>query len=376
MTAPAAHGPRRVVAAGLVAFLALGAAQGLYGPLIPELRHGLGVTAARAGLVVSVHFAGVVLGMGLWSLYGRRRSATTAAASLAGLALGALVIAVAGGLAPVLAAATLVGLCTGALNVGFNSLFARLPGPSGRRLSALSGCFAVGAVLGPAAAGLAGGTAAPFVAVAVAALATLPLLQRAAVAVVPHGPPRPSRRRLVAAVAAIMILYVALEASAGSWAATHLMGGGAAASAAAFWTAAFWGALAAGRLLTAWLLPRADPVAVILVALALAVIGAGALFGSWPEAGYVLLGLAIAPVFPMSVAWLVGGLGVGERLFAGFFMVAQAAPVAASAAIGVLVDASGPAAVSYALAALLAAALITVVLARRWTTSVAVTGPR
>jgi len=66
----------------------------------------------------------------------------------------------------------------------------------------------------------------------------------------------------------------------------------------------------------------------------------------------------------MTVAWLVAGLGVGERLFAAFFMAAQAAPVVVSAAIGLLVDAAGTSVVPFALTALLAAALVVALAAR------------
>jgi len=360
----ATGGTRRLVATGLITFLALGAAQGLYGPLIPELKADLGVTSGHAGLVVSLHFVGVVLGMALWSRYGRQRAAAAAGAALVGLGVGAALLAVAVSLAAVLGAAALVGLCTGTLNVGFNSTFARLPGPSGARLSALSGCFAAGAVLGPAAVGLLGGTGIPFAGVAIVALATMPLLRRVPAATVAGASRSALRRRLVIAVGAIMLLYVTLETCAATWAATHLIGGGSTASAAAFWTAAFWGALACGRLLAAWLLSRAEPSAVILASLILAGVGAGVLFSPHAAPGYVLLGVTIAPVFPMTVAWLVAGLGVGERLFAAFFMAAQAAPVVVSAAIGLFVDAAGTSVVPLALTALLAGALVVALSAR------------
>jgi MFS transporter, FHS family, glucose/mannose:H+ symporter len=101
------------------------------------------------------------------------------------------------------------------------------------------------------------------------------------------------------------VLYVGAEVSVGGWMPTHLERIGHGSAAAASLTSGFWCALAIGRLLVAPVAIRAPARRIVLAASSAAVLTLLlALVTPLAPVGYLLTGLAFAPVFPTGIVWL------------------------------------------------------------------------
>ncbi|HET8787793.1 MAG TPA: MFS transporter, partial [Actinomycetes bacterium] len=197
----------------LVLAAAVGFLLSLYGPSIPELRAAYGVGGGGSALVLSLHFAGAMTGIGWWGLERRLAPRTwlVVAATLA--AGGAVGIAFAPAWPVVLAAAFGLGVGFGVVVVEINVLFAEAFGErTTAMLNLLGACFGAGAILGPLAVAASGGYRLPFCVGAGAALASLALagdLPRTA------RPPAPAGDRPPFAVVwgfvALCALYVGVE---------------------------------------------------------------------------------------------------------------------------------------------------------------------
>lgn len=82
------------IVASCVAFVVIGALQALYGPAIPALREEFGISPAVAGLSLSAHFIGALLGVLVYHvLRGRLNNRTLLGASYVLMAAGAAVFA-------------------------------------------------------------------------------------------------------------------------------------------------------------------------------------------------------------------------------------------------------------------------------------------
>jgi fucose permease len=111
---------------------------------------------------------------------------------------------------------------------------------------------------------------------------------------------------VVALIAAVAVVYVGSEVSAGQWGPSLIRDRGASAATAGLWIAGFWLGLGGGRLVAAavagWLS------AARLLALSLAVVLLGALFLWWKPTlvvgnlGFVVLGIGMSAVFPTVVS--------------------------------------------------------------------------
>jgi MFS family permease len=236
----------------LVLAAAVGLLLSLYGPAIPELRDAYGVGGGGSALVLSAHFAGAITGIGWWGLERRLAARTWLVVAVVLLVCGAAGIAFAPAWPVVLVAAFGVGVGFGVVVVEINVLFADGFGErAAAMLNLLGACFGAGAVLGPLAVAATGGYRFPFCAGALLAVASLALTRDLPRTATP--PPGPGQDRpplgIVAGFVVLCALYVGVESGIGGFEVTSLRAAGLGAAAAASWTAGYWAALTAGRLL-------------------------------------------------------------------------------------------------------------------------------
>ncbi len=296
--------------AGFLTFALMGAVQALYGPALPGLGRLFGLPAATAGLLLSAHALGALLGvLGAGALEGRRMARWRVGGAALLLSLGALGV----GLAPLwplaLLGALTVGLGYGALTAGLNGLFARSFGArGGAMLSVLNALFGVGAVAGPLLIGaFSGDPRRPFLLVGAATALLLPLALRLddRGAPAPSSPHAAGRRPALLGFVALLALGVGLEASSAGWMASYLVSLGSAPARAANFTALYFVAFTAARLLAAPLSLRFAPSAMVLGSLGLS--AACWLLAAWPPAApaaVIVLGAGLASLFPSSFLWL------------------------------------------------------------------------
>jgi FHS family glucose/mannose:H+ symporter-like MFS transporter len=359
---------------GSCLFFSMGAAQAMYGPIFPELRAMFGLDAAGAGAMASAHFVGAFAGILLWSL-GERRGASrlmlTGSAAL--LVLGSLLIATAPSFALAQAGAAILGVGAGSITLGVHRLFVVLQGDRATApLNLVNAMFGAAAIVGPLAVGMVAGPARQylFVGPALLALITVPLAlaSPAMPAHAPggdpgHGPGGPTARgrgdRAVMIVfMALFLLYVATESSIGAWETSYLLARGYSDMASASWTSAFWAGIAAGRMLAVPVSLRVSPRWMVVLCLGLAVVALLGTRGAGMEpAAFTAAGLALAPMFPTSFAWLtrtfstagaVGGLAVGAAMVGG---------VAGPSLVGLAVGRLGASGVPWTLCGLALASL-------------------
>lgn len=361
--------PRRrsLLVAAALGLLAIGALQAMYGPAFPGLiqRYDVGVDAV--GLTVVLNFAGsfvaTVASSVLLVRVGYRPVLLGAGATMSA---GVLLAALAPTWTWLLVGAASAGLGFGLLNVALNLLVARVFAPNAAPvLNLMSAVFGVGAVLGPVAVGAAGGSLRlPFVGLA---------LLVAAATVVSFRVPEPEPAPPVAAAplpwlaaigfVALYALYVATESGVASWETVHLEPSLGARS-AAFMTSVFWIALTIGRLLAIPLSARIAPRTLVLLSSAsgLAALSAAHVTAFAPVA-YALAGLALAPVFPTTLAWIERVFPRrSERIVPLALAVANVGPVAGTAAIGAWVARAGPSVIPTALSGIAGCLLVVVAL--------------
>jgi fucose permease len=363
---------RRLLAAAGLGLLGIGAIQAMYGPAFPGLIERFGVGVDRVGATVVLHFAGsfvaTVASSPLLLRLGYRPVLVGAGA---GMTAGVLLAALAPTWTWLLVGAGAAGLGFGLLNVGLNLVVARVFAPNAAPvLNLLSALFGTGAVLGPLAVGAAGATLrGPFLALAaVAATATLLALRV----------PEPERTtpaawarlpwRTVAGFAALYVLYVGVESGIASWETVHLEPA-VGAQRAAFLTSLFWVALTLGRLASIPVSARVRPGRLVLLASGLGLVAlAAANVPALAPVAYAAAGLAFAPVFPTTLAWIERVFPQrSERIVPFALAVANAGPMGTTAVMGLAVARVGPGAVP-AVLSLVAAALLAVVASLWWAT--------
>jgi MFS transporter, FHS family, glucose/mannose:H+ symporter len=358
--------------AGTVGVLVLAAAVGLllslYGPAIPELRETFGVGGGGSALVLSAHFGGAMTGIGWWGVERRLAPRTWLTVAVVLLVGGAVGVAFAPAWGVVLAAAFGLGVGFGVVVVEINVLFAEGFGERATAmLNLLGASFGAGAVLGPLTVAATGGYRVPFCAGALLGVVALALsrgLPRTARAPAPAGE-RPALG-MVGGFVALCALYVGVESGIGGWEATSLRAGGTGEAAAASWTAGYWAALTAGRLLAIPLALRIAAPALAAGSLLLAAAGLGlAHVPALAPAAYTLTGLALGPVFPSALAWLAQAAPGARGSTAMVFAAANLGGVVLPVVIGRLADASSPAVIPTAVLAAATACLVAALLLRR-----------
>jgi MFS transporter, FHS family, glucose/mannose:H+ symporter len=313
----------------LGAFVLIGALDSVYGPLLHPISHRFGVPLAVAGTVISINFAGALLGV-LSALAASRRAPTRPIATFAQAAVGAgcLTIAVSRGW-PVFAAGVFVaGIGFGATDFSLNHLMARTRA-RGRaaRLAILNAAFGVGAVLAPICVGVLGGRilVPGFAIASVIACAMAVGLTGVSATAGPAGMagarPAPAdrgqagvRRHTGVAVAALgYLLYVGCEAGTAGWIPAHLEALGHSPKFAAAVTSGFWGAMAIGRIVA---VPVSRALAARHMVLAscplLAVSLALTAVPAFAPVCYVVAGFAAAPIFPIGLDWIAAAFPRGQ----------------------------------------------------------------
>jgi fucose permease len=347
-----------------VAFVSLGLPDAVLGVAWPSLRAAFALSQAAMGAALGANVAGYLAA----SVLAGRASAALGvggvlAASTALVAGGLTGFALAPAWAVFVACALVVGLGSGAIDAAINA-YAAVHLPQ-RHMTWLHACYGAGATTGPAvmtaalaAASFRAGYAAlatAMAAMAVAFLATRRRWERG-----PGGAPAAAslgaalRHPLVRLQAAIFFVYTGLEASAGQWAFTVLRETrGAGLEAAGAWTAAYWACLTAGRVAVGFAVRRVGPDRLVRAGTLGAAAGA-ALYAVLPGAsgalGLVLLGLSLAPIFPMLMSRTPDRLGPSVTGHAVGLQVAAATlgVAALPSAHGAVADAFGPGAIPIA----------------------------
>jgi MFS transporter, FHS family, glucose/mannose:H+ symporter len=133
--------------AGVATFIMMGAGQSLYGPALPAFSRIFAVSEGEAGVLVSAHWVGCFLGVGLMYLKG---AAITPRHCLTAMALGAGIVAVLASWWVTILGATIFGLGYGFATAVFNPRVLRAFGDRGpSMLSLLNATFGVGAIAAP-----------------------------------------------------------------------------------------------------------------------------------------------------------------------------------------------------------------------------------
>lgn len=361
----------------MAAFLAMAliAQTTALGPAAPGVAGVLGLSAAAAGMLVPVHNAGSLVGILWWGrAQGRVPSSRILVVGVALLLAGALLVAVNPGAAAsralpegalvavgprtgafvgLVVAALLLGLGFGLLTAGVNTVMAAR-GEGAGVLNAMHGTYGGAAILFPLVVGFRD-LRTVYVIVAVGCLLLFAPIRRA----------QPLRRPPADGGAAdrrsrpwVVMLTVAMgvEVGAAAWAATHLVGAGRAEDTASATVAGFFAAFTAARFLLAPIAGRTDPSRIVRGGLVLAAVAAiAATITPFAVVAWVLVGVGIGPVFPTTLAWLLGAHEddrATTRLMVGGAIGGTLLP----AAIGGVVAVVGTGAVPVAVAAIALAA--------------------
>ncbi|MGW7053219.1 MFS transporter [Streptomyces sp. NPDC054887] len=303
------------IIASCVAFVVIGALQALYGPAIPALRDEYGLSPAVAGLSLSAHFVGALLGVLIYHvLRGRLNNRVLLGGSYVLMAAGAAGFAFAPNWGLALTGTFVIGLGFGGIDYGLNQLFAI---GFGRRstamLNLLNGHFGVGAIAGPALIGWLGAANYPAIFIGVGVLCVLILFTLGGVAA-KEPEPAPVEGAsaggarvlpIIAVFIGIYVLHVAIETGVGGWEPTHLEAVGYGAAAAATATSAYWAAMTIGRFIAAPLSLRFSAPAILIVCCAgMAGFLLLATVPAFAPYAYFGVGLMIAPIFPTCLPWL------------------------------------------------------------------------
>ena len=368
-----------------LAYAGLGASMAIVGPTLPALAGNTGVTLAALSIILAARSLGYMVGAlaGGW-LYDHRSGHAVMAA---GLALGALMIAVTPGIPSLwlLALVFLVmGVALSVLDVGGNTLLIWFYGSkSGPAMNGLHFSFGVGALLAPlvvvqivqwtGAFDWAYRLLALLIALPVVFLLRLPSPRnRQAEEGAGGGPAAKNSALLVFLFALLFLFYVGAEASFGDWIYTYGIESGLENDVTAgYLTSAFWAVFTLGRLLAIPVAARVRPKIILLVDLlgAVACLTALALWGSnqvvlW--GGTILLGLALASVFAAGFSLAERQLAISGRVTSIIFVGASSGAMLFSWLTGQALGRFGPPAMmvvflSSALLCLLALVLILVV---------------
>jgi fucose permease len=377
---------RRFDLLSLATFVAVGLPDGMLGTAWPGMRHSFGAPVGDLGLILLVNTVGSIA---ISAFVGRliHRLGVVALVAVAALcaAIGGVGFAVAPGLWLVLCVGPLTGAAAGMMDGGLNTAIALTGRP--RLLNLLHGFYGIGSALGPlvvTAAILIGSWRPAYlvlVAVDLAAAGSWIVYHRK-LPPTPTPTPSPddaagaiavsdefgisadaeaaatteptagwSHQRVVSVLIAglvVFFVYTGLEVSAGQWETSYLRGHlGLSASAAGLAAFGYWGALTMVRIGLA--LPAKSIRAQRVIGVGLIVSVAAAALIWWqpdtaaPVAGFVLLGAALAGMFPALIAVTPQRIGEKRAAHAIAWQVGAAAGggSAISALIGLAINASG-----------------------------------
>lgn len=361
--APARDAGRLLVGLMFIGFISLGLPDGLLGVAWPSLAASRGVRLDALGTLLAASAAGFI-GASVFS--GRLIARLGVGGLLAAASLTTAVSLLGFALAPawwmLLPAAALLGAGGGCIDGGLNNYAAATTSP--RVLTWLHGFYGVGATAGPLlmTALLAGGRPwqAGYLIVGAGQLALALCFALTRGRWVAHAPAEAHAVRsdvglratlalpVVWLSAALFLLYTGLEVSVGQWAYTLFTAGrGADPALAGRWVSLYWGGLTAGRFVAGAVAGRLTPRALLWIGSLGAVLGAamiGLLAAPWASAaGMVLMGFALAPIFPALIGTTVERVGGAHASNAIGLQVASATAGAASVpwAIGLVAAGAG-----------------------------------
>ena len=376
----AAGTDRRFDLLSLATFVAVGLPDGMLGTAWPAMRHSFGAPVGDLGLILLVNTVGSVA---ISAVVGRliHRLGVIALVAVAAMcaAVGGVGFAVAPGLWLVLCIGPLTGAAAGMMDGGLNTAIALTGRP--RLLNLLHGFYGIGTAVGPlvvTAAILIGSWRPAYlvlVAVDLAAagswivyhrkLPPTPVLDGAAVTITAGdeagsftdaaATTEPttawSRRRVVSVLIAglvVFFVYTGLEVSAGQWETSYLRGHlGLSASAAGLAAFGYWGTLTMVRIGLALPAKAISAQKIIGGGMVVSIVAASLIW--WqpetaaPVAGFVLLGAALAGMFPALIAVTPQRIGEERAAHAIAWQVGAASGggSAISALIGVAINGSG-----------------------------------
>jgi fucose permease len=304
-----------------MSFFALGLITAALGPALPDLAANASSSLATIGAVFTALFLGSLIAQVVAGpLNDRLGQRPVLLAGIVLLAAGTCGIAASYALPLTLACAVMAGLGHGAVDVSTNVLIAEVfAARSASALNLLNVFFGVGAVAGPALAGLtlrAWGTALPALWLGAGLmLLQAPFARRLASApgAAQHGDHAAPgaallRSPLLWALGGLLLLYVGTETGIGGWTTTYMERTTAiGAAAAALVTAGFWLALTGGRVAGALLGARVTASTLLRLSLAGALAGA-VLLAAGPgsaaltTAAVLLIGFCFGPIFPTALS--------------------------------------------------------------------------
>ncbi len=302
-------------------FFSLGLPDGSFGVAWPAMHPELGLPIGLAGTITTVvTLLSALSGFAGGAVIARFRTGPVALVSCALTGLALVAIAQARGAGWLFVAAVPLGLGAGAVDTGLNGFVARHY--SARHMNWLHACWGGGALCGPLimgatlanAGGWRGGyrvIGATQLALAVVLLLSLRLWRKVPERTGPESSGEDAKRRptlLAGSFAgwlsvALFVLYAAVEATLGVWAGSILVTGrGLSPATAAFAAAAFYGAIALGRVLIGFVVERWGNRRLVTAGTGLALVGC-ALFAlsaspSLAAGALLLTGLGLAPVYP------------------------------------------------------------------------------
>ncbi|MEJ2653846.1 MAG: MFS transporter [Acidihalobacter sp.] len=303
------------VIASCFGFMVIGAQQALYGPAIPYLMQKYDISPGMAGMSLSAHFLGGVLGVLLFhGVYARFSNRSLLGVSYALMAIGCIAFAYAPSWPLALGAAFTIGLGYGGMDFGLNFLFSVGFGKrSVSMVNLINAHFGVGAIAAPALIAWIGAQNYQIAFVACAVGSAIPLLALGSISNrTEHGDgavqlPTQGGKGLLLLGAFLLIydFHVAIETGVGGWEPTHLEDVGYAASFAAAATAVFWLMMTLGRFLSVFIGLRWSTERIMLVSCAgMALCLTAATIPAAAPYAYAGVGLFIAPLFPTGLAWL------------------------------------------------------------------------
>jgi len=302
-------------------FLGIGAVTSVIGPALPALAHQTGSNLSALGGIISALFVGALISQVIGGPLNDHLGARPLL--LAGLvlaALGLVGIAFSASLPLTLACGVLLGIGHGTIDIGTSVLIAvTFSQNSVVALNLVNVFFGIGAVAGPALAGLSlarWGVVTPalltiafFTVALIPAIATLALPKVAAHAT--HAEvvrPQLYRAPQLWLLAAVFLFYVGLENGIGGWIAVYIQHTTALSlEFGALVASIFWLALTGGRIVTTAFGGRLTPRRVLLSGVICALGGTlllvvGASVPALTVLAVALIGLGFGPVFPTALA--------------------------------------------------------------------------
>ena len=301
--------------------VALGLMSAVLGPTIPALAAQIGREPEALGVLFAVRSLGYLLASAVVGpIYDRGRGHAILVAALAAIALGLVAIPFAPNRLALIGLLGFLGLAQGTLDVGNNLLLTRVHGARvGPYMTALHCAYGVGALIAPLVVAASGTLMSGY---AWLAAAMLPIA--AWVAASPGPSPRTPAARAAGTseahhargvlgwMLAWFLLAQGAESGFSGWLFTVATESGLGETEASRLLSGFWATFTGGRLLAILVAARVDPPRLLLAALGLALTSAAALLAFDGHGVLVAaslgLGLALAPVFPVSLAWAAARL--------------------------------------------------------------------